>query len=85
MTVAQLRQHARAIGLSSVTRLNRRASLIAAIRSMQQRYPHRYPPTPPVTGHAVDRPAGHVPEPDTRPARPSHPHKQPVEENQRCQ
>lgn len=56
MTVAQLRQYARAIGLSSVTRLGRRASLVTAIRRMQQRYPHRYPATGPVIEHRY-RPA----------------------------
>lgn len=81
MTVAELRQHARAIGLSSVTRLDRRASLVAAIRRMQQRHPHRYPPAVRVTEHLRHRAADAGPDttcaqPATRPAWPSRSPKQ---------
>jgi hypothetical protein len=42
MTIRELRQYARDVGLSTVTRLERKAQLLHAIRLMQQRHPGQY-------------------------------------------
>jgi integrase len=42
MTVPQLRQYARNVGLSSITRLDKKQELVVAIKRVQEKYPGRY-------------------------------------------
>ena len=42
MSVPELKQYARELGLSSVTRLSKKADLIAAIQEMRRKFPEQY-------------------------------------------
>jgi hypothetical protein len=42
MTVKELRAYARRVGLSSITRLDKKKELVIAIQHIQNKYPGRY-------------------------------------------